>query len=86
MHRTRINAIDIYYRLRVLSGISAWYGASTSQILAIYENFQVFAVSVLLLAISLFLLKTPLQKKGNGEAQEMVIWRLSFPFSVLCKE
>ncbi|HCH40979.1 MAG TPA: hypothetical protein DE191_16200 [Enterobacter sp.] len=82
----RINAIDIYYRLRVLSGISACYGAATSQILAIYENFQVFAVSVLLLAISLFLLKTPLQKKGNGEAQEMVIWRLSFPFSVLCQE
>ncbi|WP_313390087.1 hypothetical protein [Leclercia sp.] len=82
----RINAIDIHYRLRVLSGISACYGAASSQILAIYENFQVFAVSVLLLAISLFLLKTPLQKKGNGEAQEMVIWRLSFPFSVLCQE
>jgi len=80
------NANDIYYHLRVLSSISACYGASTSQILAIYENFQVFAVSVLLLAISLFLLKIPLQKKGNGEAQEMVIWRLSFPFSVLCKE
>lgn len=80
------NANDIYYHLRVLSSISACYGAASSQILAIYENFQVFAVSVRLLAISLFLLKTPLQKKGNGEAQEMVIWRLSFPFSVLCKE
>lgn len=81
-----INANDIHYHLRVLSSILACYGAATSQILAIYENFQLFAVSVLLLAISLFLLKTPLQKKGNGEAQEMVIWRLSFPFSVLCKE
>jgi len=35
----RINAINIHYRLRVLSGISACYGAATSQILAIYENF-----------------------------------------------
>jgi len=51
----RINAIDIHYRLRVLSGISACYGAATSQIRAIYENFQVFAVSVLLIAIPLFL-------------------------------
>jgi len=56
----RINAINIHYRLRVLSGISASYGAATSQILAIYENFRVFAVSVLLLAILLFLLKKPL--------------------------
>jgi hypothetical protein len=28
--------------------------------------FLVFAVSVLLLAISLFLQETPIQKKGNG--------------------
>jgi len=42
---------DIHYRLRVLSGMSACYGAASSQILAIYENFRVFAVSVLLLAI-----------------------------------
>jgi precorrin-4 methylase len=40
--------------LRVLSGDPACYGAATSQILAIYENFQAFAVSVLLLANSLF--------------------------------
>ncbi len=46
--------IDIYYRLRVLSSDPLRYGAATSQILAIYENFQAFAVSVLLLANSLF--------------------------------
>jgi len=80
------NENDIDYHLRVLSGISACYGAASAQILAIYENFRVFAVSVLLLAILLFLLRTPLQKKGNDEAQEMVIWHLSFPFSVLCQE
>ena len=48
----RVN--DNYYRLRVLSGISARYGAATAQILAIYENFLAFAVSVLLLANPLF--------------------------------
>jgi hypothetical protein len=42
------------------------HGAASAQILAIYENFLVFAVSVLLPAISLFLLETPPQKKGNG--------------------
>jgi len=59
---------DNHYRMRVLSGISACYGAASSQILAIYENFRVFAVSVLLLVIWLFLLKIPLQKKRNCEA------------------
>jgi len=59
---------DNHYLLRVLSGISACYGAASSQILAIYENFRVFAVSVLLLVIWLFLLKIPLQKKRNCEA------------------
>jgi len=59
---------DIHYRLRVLSGMSACYGAASSQILAIYENFRVFAVSVLLPVIWLFLLKIPLQKKRNCEA------------------
>jgi len=62
------NANDIYYHLRVLSSISACYGAASSQILAIYENFRVFTVSVLLLAIWLFLLKIPFQKKRNCEA------------------
>jgi len=64
----RINAINIHYLLWVLSGIPASYGAASSQILAIYENFRVFAVSVLLLVIWLFLLKIPLQKKRNCEA------------------
>lgn len=32
----------------------ACHGAASAQILAIYENFRVFAVSVLLLANSLF--------------------------------
>ena len=44
----------IIITLRVLSGDPTGYGAATSQILAIYENFQAFAVSVLLLANSLF--------------------------------
>lgn len=48
------NDIDMHYRLRVLSSDPGCYGAVTSQILAIYENFQAFAVSVLLLANSLF--------------------------------
>lgn len=50
-----INANDIHYHLRVLSSILACYGAASAQIRAIYENFQVFAVSVLLIAIPLFL-------------------------------
>jgi hypothetical protein len=54
--------------LWVLSSNSAGYGAASAQILAIYEIFLVFAVSVLLLAISLFLQETPIQKKGNGLA------------------
>jgi hypothetical protein len=41
--------------LWVLSANPPCYGAATSQILAIYENFQVFAFSVLL-AKYLFLL------------------------------
>lgn len=45
---------DNYYCLRVLSGDQGCYGAASAQILAIYENFRVFAVSVLLLANSLF--------------------------------
>lgn len=49
-----VNAIDNHYRSWVLSCDPACYGAATSQILAIYENFQAFAVSVLLLANSLF--------------------------------
>lgn len=48
------NDIDMHYRLWVLSSDPGCYGAATSQILAIYENFQAFAVSVLLLANSLF--------------------------------
>lgn len=39
--------IIIYW---VLSGNPACYGAASAQILAIYENFQAFAISVLLLA------------------------------------
>ena len=53
MHKTS-NDIDTYYRLWVLSSDPDCYGAATSQILAIYENFQAFAVSVLLLANPLF--------------------------------
>lgn len=44
----------MHYHLRVLSGDPGCYGAATAQILAIYENFQAIAVSVLLLANSLF--------------------------------
>lgn len=62
-----INAI--HYHLRVLSGILARYGAATSQVLAIYENFSVFVVSVLLLANCLFLLKIPPEKKGSSRAR-----------------
>lgn len=40
--------------LWVLSGDLVCYGAASAQILAIYENFRVFAVSVLLLANPLF--------------------------------
>lgn len=69
--------------LRVLSGDPPCYGAASAQILAIYEIFLVFAVSVLLHAISLFLLETHPQKKGNGFALKTVIFQLSFPFSVI---
>ncbi|EFN9166255.1 hypothetical protein D4A49_01940 [Escherichia coli] len=53
--------------IRVLSGYLTCYGAATSQILAIYENFLVYAISVLLLVYSLFLLKTSSLQKGNAE-------------------
>jgi len=64
----------------------ACHGAASAQILAIYENFLVFAVSVLLPVISLFLLETPPQKKGNDQALKTVIFHLSFPFSVFRPE
>ncbi|AYL64349.1 DNA-packaging protein [Citrobacter pasteurii] len=48
------NVIDNHYRSWVLSCDPACYGAATSQILAIYENFLVLVVSVLLLANTLF--------------------------------
>ena len=49
-----INDNDNSFYLRVLSGDPACYGAATSQNLAIYENFLVLVVSVLLLANTLF--------------------------------
>jgi hypothetical protein len=52
----------------VLLDILDAYGAATSQVLAIYENFQDFAVSVLLLYNLLFLLAITYQKKGSVEA------------------
>ena len=64
---SRIPANDNHYHLRVLSGDPPCYGAATSQILAIYENFLVYAISVLLLVYSLFLLKTSSLQKGNAE-------------------
>lgn len=54
--------------LWVLSGYQTCYGAATSQVLAIYENFQDFAVSVLLLYKSLYLLGITNQKKGSIKA------------------
>jgi len=44
------------------------YGAATSQVLAIYENFQDFAVSVLLLYKSLYFLGITNKKKGSVKA------------------
>jgi hypothetical protein len=35
-----VNNIYDDFSLRVLSGISAWYGAAASQILAMYDFFQ----------------------------------------------
>lgn len=55
---------------RVLSGYLTCYGAATSQILAIYENFKDFAVSVLLLSNCLFLRCITHQKKGSIDAWE----------------
>lgn len=54
--------------LWVLSGYQTCYGAATSQVLAIYENFQDFAFSVLLLAKYLSLLGITHHKKGNVKA------------------
>ena len=54
---------------RVLSGYLTCYGAATSQVLAIYENFQEFAFSVLLLAKYLYLLGITHQKKGSVKAR-----------------
>ena len=54
--------------LWVLSGYQTCYGAATSQVLALYENFQDFAVSVLLLSKSLYLLGMASQKKGSIKA------------------
>ncbi|PPE33787.1 hypothetical protein C7R61_16160 [Escherichia coli] len=50
---------------RVLSGDPERYGASGAQILAIYDNFLRFAVSVLLPRNLVFLLEIPSKKKGN---------------------
>lgn len=72
--------------LWVLSGISMRYGAASAQILAIYENFSVLVVSVLLLPNCLFLLKTPPEKKGSGRARQQANYSMSFPFSVLRME
>ncbi|RBO22075.1 hypothetical protein C2E44_12875 [Enterobacter ludwigii] len=52
----------------VLFADPACYGAATSQVLAIYENFQDFAVSVLLLSKSLYFLGITNQKKGSIKA------------------
>ncbi len=49
-----IKKSDAHYYLMGPPGEVACHGAATSQILAIYENFQAFAVSVLLLSNSLF--------------------------------
>lgn len=46
----------------------AYHGAATSQVLAIYENFQDFAFSVLLLAKYLSLLGITHRKKGSVKA------------------
>ncbi|ODJ44853.1 hypothetical protein APZ14_32415 [Escherichia coli] len=51
--------------LRVLSGDPTGYGAATSRVFAIYENFPVSGVSVLLRRNLMFLFKTPPEKKGN---------------------
>lgn len=54
--------------IRVLSGYLTCYGAATSQVLAIYKNFQDFAVSVLLLYKSLYFLGITNKKKGSVKA------------------
>ncbi|MCT6806060.1 hypothetical protein, partial [Escherichia coli] len=52
---------------RVLSGDPERYGASGAQILAIYDNFLRFAVSVLLRCNYMLLMEMPPKKKGNGK-------------------
>lgn len=52
----------------VLSGNPACYGAAAAQVLAIYENFQDFAFSVLLLAKYRSLLGITHHKKGSVKA------------------
>lgn len=53
---------------RVLSGYLTCYGAATSQVLAIYENFQDFVFSVLLLSKCLSLRGITHHKKGSVKA------------------
>lgn len=52
----------------VLCCILICYGAATSQVLAIYENFHDFAFTVLLLAKYLSLLGITRHKKGSVQA------------------
>ena len=62
--------ISLGYSSHILMGPPggvAYHGAASAQILAIYENFLVYAISVLLLVYSLFLLKTSSLQKGNAE-------------------
>ena len=51
--------------LRVLSGDPTGYGAATSRVFAIYENFPVYGVSVLLRRNLMYLFKIHPEKKGN---------------------
>jgi hypothetical protein len=63
------------------SGHPSYYGASGSQISAIYENFLRFAVSVLLLCNFMFLFNTYTKKKGNRNRYFMLKKTDPFPFS-----
>ena len=67
-------AIDNHYHLMGPPGGVACHGAAGAQILSIYENFHVFAISVLLLVYSLFLLKTSSIQLGNGLAWKTVVY------------
>ncbi|KNF88650.1 hypothetical protein WR14_25160 [Escherichia coli] len=51
--------------LRVLSGDPTGYGAATSRVFAIYENFPGSGVSVFLQVNYMYLFKIPPEKKGN---------------------